>query len=578
MRFDLAVTARLLSNAPAVPHLHRRVARLVAIALAIAASASAQSIQDPALAKALAKCQSTVTKAQSTYGVAAAKSYKACVDGVFNCLQVKASDVGCLSKATFACDKQLARVDAAGTSLKLAIEKRCGAAEVPFATLMDIDGADVGAVAYPCTAFDVPVLANLGDWEECLVRAGRCAAEDLARFGTPRAEELFALIGRELRSDFCPTPPATPTPTASRTPTPIATATITASPTVTGTPSPVPTGPGGETPTPPPTPTATSTPVAFNRVFVTSATHSATFGGLAGADAFCQTTATNAGLGGTWTAWLSDATTDAKTRLGTAQGFVRLDGRPFANAVADIIANKIFTPLRIDEHGADVGTVDVWTGTDADGTASTATCSSWSSTSGSTETGTTGGGPDVWTAQIAQSCGGSRHLYCFETSKILALTPNNTGNVVFVTNGLFTPGGGIAAADALCNSEAGGLGTYIAFLATTTQSAAGRTVLSVLNKRKDNVFVGSDTTIAGGGPLVSGIWQTATGAYVTSGQVWTGAATPSALGTAASTCNDWTLTTSTTGIFGRAPFADATWWNTGTQNCSTASRLYCVPQ
>ena len=42
--------------------------------------------------------------------------------------------------------------------------------------------------------------------------------------------------------------------------------------------------------------------------FTTSTTHNGNFGGLAGADAFCQQHATNAGLPGTYKAWLGDNT------------------------------------------------------------------------------------------------------------------------------------------------------------------------------------------------------------------------------------------------------------------------------
>lgn len=42
--------------------------------------------------------------------------------------------------------------------------------------------------------------------------------------------------------------------------------------------------------------------------FTTSGTHNGNFGGLAGADAFCQLHATNAGLPGTYKAWLADNT------------------------------------------------------------------------------------------------------------------------------------------------------------------------------------------------------------------------------------------------------------------------------
>ncbi|HEY2387755.1 MAG TPA: hypothetical protein VGK30_12400 [Candidatus Binatia bacterium] len=543
---------------------------------------------DPAVAKVIAKCHSATTKAQNAYGAVAAKSYKSCLDAVYACVQQKPGDVGCLSKATFTCDKALAKVDTAATTLRVAIEKACGASVIPFATLVDPDGSDLDVVAFDCTAYEVPALNDLGNYEDCVARAGRCLAEDLARFGTPRAEELMATIGRDLRSDFCPTPPPTPTPTNTATPTPLATATLTPPPTLTATPAPTATSATptqtGPTTTLTPTPIPTATAIAFNRVFVTSATVNGNFGGLAQGDTACQTAATGAGLPGTWVAWLSDGSTDAKSRLGTARGFVRTDGAPFGDTVASISSNPhILNTIHLDEHGANVGTVTVWTGTDGDGTKSSSTCANWTSTSGSATIGSTGAGPDAWTASITQSCNAPRHLYCFETDKTATLTPTVApGNLIFVTNGTFTPGaGGTATADALCNSEATTAllsGSFVALLATSTQSAAARVVLSALNVRKDGISVGSDAVLSAGGALPSGIWQTASGAYVGGGAVWTGAATPGTVGTTTSTCNDWTSTASSGGIFGLPNFADASWWSSSTQTCNHAFRVYCVPE
>jgi len=51
------------------------------------------------------------------------------------------------------------------------------------------------------------------------------------------------------------------------------------------------------------------------RVFVTSSSWNGNLGGLSGAGAKCQQAADAAGLGGTWVAWLSDSTYDAKDRI-----------------------------------------------------------------------------------------------------------------------------------------------------------------------------------------------------------------------------------------------------------------------
>jgi hypothetical protein len=67
-----------------------------------------------------------------------------------------------------------------------------------------------------------------------------------------------------------------------------------------------------------------------NFAFVTSTKQlPTTFGSdLAGADAICNTRATQAGLLGTYVAWLSSTTMPAVNRLGGARGWIRTDGLP----------------------------------------------------------------------------------------------------------------------------------------------------------------------------------------------------------------------------------------------------------
>jgi hypothetical protein len=58
-----------------------------------------------------------------------------------------------------------------------------------------------------------------------------------------------------------------------------------------------------------------------NFVFVTSRAYTGNLGGLAGADAICQTHAAEAGLPGTYVAWLATSTVTAPSRLAPARGF-----------------------------------------------------------------------------------------------------------------------------------------------------------------------------------------------------------------------------------------------------------------
>ena len=132
--------------------------------------------------------------------------------------------------------------------------------------------------------------------------------------------------------------------------------------------------------------------------FITSAGpgKGADLGGLAGADAHCQTLAAAAGAGGrTWRAYLSATASgsqpavNAKDRIG-AGPWANAKGVVVATSVADLHsdANKLSKENSLTEKGAVVNgrgdtpnKHDILTGTTLDGTASTAagdsTCGNW---------------------------------------------------------------------------------------------------------------------------------------------------------------------------------------------------------
>ncbi len=71
-------------------------------------------------------------------------------------------------------------------------------------------------------------------------------------------------------------------------------------------------------------------------IFVTSSTHNGNLGGLSGADGICQTQATDAGLSGTYKAWLSDSSTSAASRLThSSVPYITPDGAVVANDWSD---------------------------------------------------------------------------------------------------------------------------------------------------------------------------------------------------------------------------------------------------
>jgi hypothetical protein len=199
-------------------------------------------------------------------------------------------------------------------------------------------------------------------------------------------------------------------------------------------------------------------------------------------------------------------------------------------------------------------------------------------------------GPASWTGRSNSGCDTARRLYCFQTNHTgvdLAPTPTS-GKIAFVSTKGFTPGPavGIAGADSLCASDAlvAGLpGTFKALLATSTASAASRVTIAPLYVRPDGIPIASGTTIAAGSVLDSGIWQRADGSYVpaTGDLTYTGAATPSSVGTATTTCSDWTSAATPGAIIGADTFADSSWWNLPSQNpvsCGQTIAVYCLQQ
>ncbi len=169
-------------------------------------------------------------------------------------------------------------------------------------------------------------------------------------------------------------------------------------------------------------------------------------GGLAGADAHCQSLAAAVGAGNkTWHAFLSTSTVNAKDRIGKGP-WVNVKGVQIAKDVADLLGatnNKINAETALTEQGKAPNYLggtppaplaqplqhDIMTGTSDDGMATANTCNNW--TSGGDDVKTTFGhadrlgraaGVNSWTnAHDSQGCsleklaptGSAGLIYCF---------------------------------------------------------------------------------------------------------------------------------------------------------------------
>lgn len=152
--------------------------------------------------------------------------------------------------------------------------------------------------------------------------------------------------------------------------------------------------------------------------FTTSTTTNGNIGGLAGADALCQTRAQAAGLPGTYRAWLSDSTISAAARFTQASiPYAYVNGTVIASNWADLTDGTIGSPFRITEFGVQVPGNLPFTSTAPNGDQQGPEyCVNWTSTVGSVWTGQSDQTGTAWT--FAQNNSGNcnilHRLYCFQ--------------------------------------------------------------------------------------------------------------------------------------------------------------------
>ncbi len=161
-----------------------------------------------------------------------------------------------------------------------------------------------------------------------------------------------------------------------------------------------------------------------NLMFVTSTTYTGALGGLAGADTQCNTRAVAGGLPGNYRAYLSAPGNNASARFGSATGWVRVDGLPFANTIDQFALGTMFNAPAITELNTNVsttGSVTVWTATSPPtGVYANSVCSSasatvvpWQGTIGSAAIGTaTTASSKAVLSSSGAVCTGAQHLYC----------------------------------------------------------------------------------------------------------------------------------------------------------------------
>ena len=316
-----------------------------------------------------------------------------------------------------------------------------------------------------------------------------------------------------------------------------------------------------------------------NLVFVTSSTQQGNFGGLAGADAICANDATNAGLPGTYVAWLSTDTFDIRTRIGEAKGWARVDGKGVANDLTELATSGPRVPISRTANNADLRavTAHVYTGTQPNGQPGMYDCGNWTLNNvGDVLTGDIAGGRDTFTETDRSACSLEARLYCFGVDKSTPLPPPPVGEpLAFLSRMPWTPTTGIAGADTICTDEASAAslpGTFKAALPTVGTKSADRF-------RTRPVYY-----LPGGGELGRILEMTSAESFFTryadgtpapNIMAWTGGA-PSSIADDAATCMNWTSSTAM-GIVGQPHFADKRIFvRYAREPCANPRAVYCL--
>lgn len=216
-----------------------------------------------------------------------------------------------------------------------------------------------------------------------------------------------------------------------------------------------------------------------NNAFVTLDTYLASsLMTVTGADRECMKAAAAARLPGRYVAWLSVSGQSVSDRLGSAKGWHRTDGKPFARDFQTLTEGNIFYPLRKTETGADLDG-DVLTGTDDLGKPAGEDCLGLTSSSASQLifTGESTGGTHQWTNPSDIGCNQAGHLYCLQIDYQQPVVPAREPGPLAFLGTPYLPRGGLAGADAHCMDDASLVnlpGKFKALLSTTTVAALDR--------------------------------------------------------------------------------------------------------
>lgn len=165
----------------------------------------------------------------------------------------------------------------------------------------------------------------------------------------------------------------------------------------------------------------------FRRVFVTSEQFSGNMGGVTGAHALCQVAAEEAGLTGTFHAWLSDSTySPDQDFVKSTVPYLLVDDTKVAASWEQLVSGTLSAGIYVTEwEGPPQATIEdcipegmivVWTNTLATGkiAGDNYSCNHWAAGGDLGQTGQAGAFNSGWTEGCGVPCTTMAPLYCFE--------------------------------------------------------------------------------------------------------------------------------------------------------------------
>ncbi len=158
--------------------------------------------------------------------------------------------------------------------------------------------------------------------------------------------------------------------------------------------------------------------------FLTTSLYAGNLGGLVGADSLCTAVATDAGLSGTYRAWLGDSTSGPLNRFTqSTRPYYNVTGLRIANNWADLTDGTLQNALFATEQGIAAGASAPWSSVFISGaTVGAQNCSGWTTSANSGTAATAGrfaispSSTDTWTFDNNSigPCSVTHRLMCFQ--------------------------------------------------------------------------------------------------------------------------------------------------------------------